>query len=109
MTNSIWANEYAAPHVDLREWVERVDEIGELIRVSGADWNLEIGADLRNGLPRHAGAIRPPSCSTRFPDYPAGFPHAHRRDQLAAPAGADAGVADVQNIRSTSCAPIGTA
>lgn len=29
---------------DLRGWIERADELGELRRVDGADWNLEIGA-----------------------------------------------------------------
>jgi UbiD family decarboxylase len=29
---------------DLRGWIARADEIGELRRVEGADWNLEIGA-----------------------------------------------------------------
>ena len=28
---------------DLRRWLEKVDEIGELKTVKGADWNLEIG------------------------------------------------------------------
>ncbi len=29
---------------DLRDLLERFDEMGELARVEGADWNLEIGA-----------------------------------------------------------------
>ena len=29
---------------DLREWLELVDEFGELLRIDGADWNEEIGA-----------------------------------------------------------------
>ena len=32
------------PVNDLREWLARVDEIGDLTRVDGADPNLEIGA-----------------------------------------------------------------
>jgi 4-hydroxy-3-polyprenylbenzoate decarboxylase len=31
------------PIKDLREWIQRVDEIGELTRVDGADPNLELG------------------------------------------------------------------
>ena len=31
-------------HSDLRELVDLIDEIGELERVDGADWNLEMGA-----------------------------------------------------------------
>jgi 4-hydroxy-3-polyprenylbenzoate decarboxylase len=29
---------------DLRDWVEKVDALGELRRITGAHWNLEIGA-----------------------------------------------------------------
>ena len=29
---------------DLRDWLERVDKMGELRILNGADWNLEIGA-----------------------------------------------------------------
>src|SRR5689334_7452791 len=29
---------------DLRDWIERADEVGELKRIDGADWNLEVGA-----------------------------------------------------------------
>ena len=29
---------------DLREWLEQVENLGELRRVEGADWDLEIGA-----------------------------------------------------------------
>ena len=42
--NPIRVGEYAKPHADLREWIERVEGIGELMRVSGVDWNLEMGA-----------------------------------------------------------------
>src|SRR5215475_13753462 len=31
-------------YTDLRDWIQRVDELGELRRVEGADWNLEMGA-----------------------------------------------------------------
>jgi len=29
---------------DLRDWIEKVDEFGELKKVEGVDWNLEMGA-----------------------------------------------------------------
>jgi hypothetical protein len=29
---------------DLRRWIERADELGEIRKIAGADWNLEIGA-----------------------------------------------------------------
>ena len=32
------------PHVDLRDWIERARSVGELMRISGVDWNLEMGA-----------------------------------------------------------------
>jgi len=42
--NPIRIGEYAEPHADLREWIARVEALGELKRVSGVDWNLEMGA-----------------------------------------------------------------
>jgi UbiD family decarboxylase len=42
--NPIRLGEFAKPHVDLRDWIARVESIGELMRVSGVDWNLEMGA-----------------------------------------------------------------
>jgi UbiD family decarboxylase len=35
---------FSHPHADLRDWLERVEGIGELLRVSGVHWNLEMGA-----------------------------------------------------------------
>jgi hypothetical protein len=29
---------------DVREWIQKVDQMGELTVIEGADWNLEIGA-----------------------------------------------------------------
>ncbi len=40
--NHAW-NAYDAPHRDLRELLERVEAAGELTRIDGADWNLEVG------------------------------------------------------------------
>lgn len=55
---------------DLREWIQRVEEMGELTRIDGADWNLEIGA-----LTEVAG--RGPTTSAllfdRIKDYPPGY------------------------------------
>jgi UbiD family decarboxylase len=42
--NPIREGEFAEPHKDLRDWIERVESIGELMRVSGVEWHLEIGA-----------------------------------------------------------------
>ena len=32
------------PYEDVRQWLDLVESMGELKRVNGADWNLEIGA-----------------------------------------------------------------
>ena len=37
-------NTYDAPHQDLREFVARIEASGELLRVPGAHWDLEMGA-----------------------------------------------------------------
>ena len=37
-------NEYDRPHADLREFLDRAGRAGELLRVPGVDWNLEMGA-----------------------------------------------------------------
>lgn len=42
--NPIRIGEYAEPHADLREWIARVEALGELKRVSGVNWHLEMGA-----------------------------------------------------------------
>lgn len=31
-------------YLDLRDWIQQVDAIGELSKIEGCDWNLEIGA-----------------------------------------------------------------
>lgn len=50
---------------DLREWLEQVDKIGELVRIEGAHWDLEASAvvSLTNKM----------VLFDRFPGYPAGF------------------------------------
>ena len=42
--NPVRTGAFAEPHADLREWIARVDGIGELMRISGVEWNLEMGA-----------------------------------------------------------------
>jgi 4-hydroxy-3-polyprenylbenzoate decarboxylase len=55
---------------DLRAWIERIDELGELQRVSGAHWNLEIGTISEINYRRR------PSAALLFDDifgYPRGY------------------------------------
>ena len=94
-------------YLDLRELIERFDEMGELARIDGADWNLEIGA-----LSETSAAAKPGRAKTllfdNIPGYPEGFrvmsgaANAYRR--LAVVLGLD----DPEN-EMTWCAPIATA
>ena len=34
---------YNRPHEDLREFIDRAEQAGELLRIKGVDWNLEMG------------------------------------------------------------------
>jgi 4-hydroxy-3-polyprenylbenzoate decarboxylase len=40
--SKLW-NDYDQPHLDLREFLTRIDKAGELLRIPRADWNLEMG------------------------------------------------------------------
>src|SRR5690242_11503526 len=55
---------------DLRDWLAAIDQLGELQRVDGADWRLEIG-----GLSELNYRRRPPAAMLfdHIPGYPAGF------------------------------------
>src|SRR5258708_4132243 len=60
------------PHTDLRDWLERVDGIGELQRVSGVNWNLEMGAVAE--MIYHARPENPPAILfENIPGYDPGF------------------------------------
>ena len=58
------------PVKDLREWIEEVESMGELLRIDGAHWDLEIGAitDLYQQRPGSAALL-----FDKIPDYPEGF------------------------------------
>ena len=58
------------PVKDLREWMEKVDEMGELLRIDNAHWDLEIGAitDLYQQRPGS-----PALLFDRVPGYPEGY------------------------------------
>ena len=64
---------FDAPHEDLRDWLERVDGIGELLRVEGVDWNLEMGSVAE--MIYHAKPDNPPAIL--FEKIP-GFPDDYR-------------------------------
>jgi 4-hydroxy-3-polyprenylbenzoate decarboxylase len=57
---------------DLREWLQRVEQIGELKTVCGADWNLEM-AGLAEIVSREAKGTAPALLFDRIKDYPPGY------------------------------------
>ena len=73
---------------DLRDWLKKVEEMGELKTVKGADWNLELGAiaDLVAKNPRNAWAV----LFDEIKDYPAGLSAADGHPQFAPAVGLDA-------------------
>ena len=71
-SNPIRVGEYADPHTDLRDWIDRVETLGELKRVSGVDWNLEMGAVAE--MVYHERPENPPALLFEdIPGYPKGF------------------------------------
>lgn len=52
-------NEYDEPHEDLRELIERVEKLGEMVRLSGVDPHLEMGTLIE--LIAHRGGGRAPA------------------------------------------------
>jgi hypothetical protein len=65
-------NTYDAPHQDLREFVARIEASGELLRVPGAHWDLEMGA-----LAEIVCHTRPEPPAILFEDVP-GYPRGMR-------------------------------
>src|SRR5512142_1138830 len=66
---SLW-NGYDRPHADLREALERFERAGELLRIKGADWKLEMGT-LAEVVYRQE---NPPAILFEdIPGYPKGF------------------------------------
>jgi UbiD family decarboxylase len=64
-------NIYDRPHEDLREFVARTEEAGELVRIKGADWNLEMGTLAE--IVFHARAEPPALLFEDVPGYPKGM------------------------------------
>lgn len=59
------------PYKDLREWIARVEEMGELVRMEGVDWNLEMGA--LTEIIRKESDPSPAILFDRIKGYPAGY------------------------------------
>ena len=57
--------------VDLREWIARIERMGELQHVAGAHWDMEIGTISEINYRRK------PSAALLFDDI-VGYPHGHR-------------------------------
>jgi 4-hydroxy-3-polyprenylbenzoate decarboxylase len=58
------------PVKDLREWMEKVDSMGELLCIDGAHWDLELGA-ITDLYQQHPGS--PALLFDNIPGYPKGF------------------------------------
>ena len=56
---------------DVREWIAKVEQMGELKKIDGADWNLEIGA-LSVLASKHK-ENSPALLFDRIKGYPAGY------------------------------------
>src|SRR5947208_10405692 len=60
-------------YTDLRDWLEIVDSMGELKKVDGVDWNLEMGT-LAELLSRESkSGVVPAVFFDYVPGYPKGF------------------------------------
>lgn len=64
-------NAYDGPHADLREFLTRIEGAGELLRVPGADWDLEMGTIAE--IVYHARPEPPAILFENVPGYPAGM------------------------------------
>ncbi len=59
-------------HLDLRDLIDKFEEMGELARVDGADWNLEVGG-VAELVAQHAPGRSPAVLFDNIKDYPEGF------------------------------------
>src|SRR5436853_414045 len=64
-------NAYNSPHEDLREFIKRAEEAGEIVRIKGADWNLEMGT--LGEIVNHARPEAPALLFEDVPGYPKGM------------------------------------
>jgi 4-hydroxy-3-polyprenylbenzoate decarboxylase len=64
-------NEYDRPHADLRDFIARAERAGELVRIPGADWKLEMGALAE--IVNHGRREPPAVLFEDVPGYPRGM------------------------------------
>jgi 4-hydroxy-3-polyprenylbenzoate decarboxylase len=64
-------NAYDGPHADLREFLARIEAAGELLRLPGAHWDLEIGTLAE--IVSHAKSEAPAILFEDVPGYPRGM------------------------------------
>ena len=62
---------YTTPHVDLRDFIVRADEAGELVHAKGVHWDLEMGA-LAEAVSHKRSEARAVLID-EIPDFPKGF------------------------------------
>lgn len=60
-----------ATHTDLREWLDKIERIGELKIVRGANWDLEMGG-LAEIVSRESQGVAPALLFDDIPGYPKG-------------------------------------
>ena len=60
-------------YTDLRDWLEIVDSLGELKKVDGVDWNLEMGTLAEIFARETKGGPTPAVLFDNVPGYPKGF------------------------------------
>ncbi len=64
-------NAYNSPHEDLREFIKRAEEAGEIVRIKGADPHLEMGT--LGEIVNHARPEAPALLFEDVPGYPKGM------------------------------------
>ena len=100
-------NAYDRPHADLREFLARIEAAGELLRVPGADWDLEMGTIAE--IVYHARPEPPAILFENVPGYPAGMRALSGATNSSRRLAITLGLPVPRTIRSTWCAPIATA
>ena len=83
------STQQAENYGDLRGWIERVEALGELKRVSGAHWDAEMGA-ITHMLTEKSRGDAPAILFDEIPGLPKGISHALRAFLFGAPGRAHA-------------------